>query len=372
MNQPPTTPSSATAICTSITAAGASFRPPELEALTLGFIPLIDAALLVAAREGGFFAAAGLDVSLSRENAWSTLRDKVAAGLLDGAHMLAPLPLAMSLGLSRAPCETLAPMVLGSQGNTLVLSNRYAEGMPPPDPQDPGANARRLRETLAEHLVHGSGTPPRLAMVYPWSCQHFQLRDWLGRGGIDPDSGVELVALPPPRMVDALRDGQIDGFCVGQPWGSLAEHHGVGRIVATGADLWPGHPEKVLGVTASWAKRYPGTLDALIRSLIATAAWLDEVPTATRQTRDWLALPPYLDRSIDHLDDLRLGLAPARQRLTEVLRPCPEAFVAIAEHLDQQLTARGRRLDADTLEDCYSPTAFDRVARPRTQGPEGE
>lgn len=110
-------------------ATQASTSAPELAGLTLGFVPLLDAALLIIAREGGFFSAQGLDVSLSRENAWSTLRDKVAAGLLDGAHMLAPMPLAMSLGLSRAPCETLAAMVLGRQGNTLVLSQRLANAL---------------------------------------------------------------------------------------------------------------------------------------------------------------------------------------------------------------------------------------------------
>ncbi|QEM82504.1 CmpA/NrtA family ABC transporter substrate-binding protein [Halomonas binhaiensis] len=329
-------------------------RPPEIDTLTLGFIPLIDAALLIIAREGGHFAAQGLDVNLSRENAWSTLRDKVAAGFLDGAHMLAPMPLAMSLGMSRAPCETLAPIVLGTHGNTLVLSNRYAEGMAPPDPNDPARNARALRDLLSDRLIHHRGTPPRLAMVYPYSWQHLQIRAWLERGGVDPDSDVELIALPPARMVDALHEGQIDGFCVGEPWGSLAEHHGIGRIVANGADLFPGHPEKVLGVTASWARRYPETLSALLRAIQAAADWLDSGEDAQQQTLQWLALPPYLDRHVSHLDKLPLGQAPTMQYLTR-LSPHPEAFAVMAAHMRPLAESRGNRLDPEVLARCYRP-----------------
>ncbi|GEN25102.1 hypothetical protein HCU01_30510 [Halomonas cupida] len=332
---------------------------PELSSLSLGFIPLLDAALLVVAREGGFFMAEGVDVSLSRENAWSTLRDKVAAGMLDGAHMLAPMPLAMSLGLARAPCETLAPVVLSRHGNTLVLSERYAEGMPSPGQTSPTDNAHRLRQYLDQRRQTGARVPARLAMVYPWSCQHLLLRQWLTLGDIDPQSGVELVALPPPRMVDALREGQIDGFCVGEPWGSLAQHRGLGRIVARGADLMPGHPEKVLGVTASWARRYPATLAALIRALRAAANWLNCEVDAPQRTLEWLALPPYLDHSIQHLDQQTLSSDIADLRLGDALRPNLPDFTTLAGQMQDLLGQQGRQIDSPTVEQCYSAVHFD-------------
>ncbi|MBY6029354.1 ABC transporter substrate-binding protein [Halomonas denitrificans] len=336
-------------------ATQASTSAPELAGLTLGFVPLLDAALLIIAREGGFFSAQGLDVSLSRENAWSTLRDKVAAGLLDGAHMLAPMPLAMSLGLSRAPCETLAAMVLGRQGNTLVLSQRLANALDVrSDLPRPQGSALALRDCLTRGLAK-----PRLAMVYPYSCQHLLLREWLSLGAIDSDSEVELVALPPPRMVDALREGEIDGFCVGEPWGSQAEFRQVGKVIASGADMMPGHPEKVLGVTASWARRYPHTLAALIRALRAAASWLDSAAGARRQALEWLSLPPYLDEAVAHLDELPVGCAPGYPLLSEGLRPQPSDFYGMAERLQPLLMARGRELDDVTLETCYSSVHHD-------------
>ncbi|APX92212.1 nitrate transporter NrtA [Halomonas sp. 1513] len=332
--------------------------PAELQRLQLGFIPLLDCVLLVVARERGLFADQGLEVTLSRQNAWSTLRDKVAAGLLDGAHMLAPMPLAMSLGLGRAPCDTLAPITLSRNGNAIVLSQALADACTADLGDDPAASAN----ALAGYLTAG-GERPRLGMVYPHSCQHYQLRHWLCLGGIDADRDVELVALPPPRMVDAMQQGKIDGFCVGEPWGSLAEHRQSGRIVASGAQLWPEQPEKVLGVTRSWANRYPATLTRLIHALIAASDWLAESPANRLQARDWLALPPYLDRSVGHLETLPIDAPPLRQRLCgrDMLRPDPAFTELLAEQIDQQLRDQGQQLDLATLGECYSAVHFDRA-----------
>ena len=331
---------------------------PELERIALGFVPLLDAALLIVAREQGCFAAHGLDVTLSRENAWSTLRDKVAAGLLDGAQMLAPMPLAMSLGLGRAPCDTLAPLLLSRNGNTLTLSTALSEACGAELGDDPAASALALGNWLRGP---GGGRRPRLAMVYPYSCQHYQLREWLTLGDIAPERDVDLVALPPPRMVEALRSGQIDGFCVGEPWGTLARHCGAGRLVATGAQLWPDHPEKVLGVTRSWAQLYPATLAALLRALVAASEWLAASPGNRRQALGWLALPPYLDRSVRHLEALELGTAPVLQRLygADILRPTPQGALHFAKPIARQLESENRRFEPSLLAACYSPVHFD-------------
>ncbi|MCC5884765.1 MAG: ABC transporter substrate-binding protein [Halomonas sp.] len=332
--------------------------PPERERLTLGFVPLLDATLLIVARERGCFAAEGLDVNLSRENAWTTLRDKVAAGLLDGAQMLAPMPLAMSLGLGRAPCDTLAPLLLSRNGNTVTLSTTLSEACGAELTDAPARSALALGEWLRGP---GSGKRPRLAMVYPYSCQHYQLREWLTLGDIAPERDVELVALPPPRMVEALRDGQIDGFCAGEPWGTLARHCGSGRLVATSAQLWPDHPEKVLGVTRSWAEHCPATLAAMMRALIAASEWLSASPDNRRQALEWLALPPYLDRSVRHLPTLELDAAPIRQRLygAGMLRPTPQDALHFAEPIARQLEQQGGRFDPGQLAACYSPVHFD-------------
>ncbi len=341
----------------------ATATSPELSRLTLGFVPLLDAALLVVAREGGFFSAQGLEVALSRENAWSTLRDKVAAGLLDGAQMLAPLPLAMSLGLGRAPCDTLAPLTLSRNGNALVLATALSEA----SGAELGETARGSAAALGRWRRSQEADPRlRLAMVYPFSCQHYQLRDWLRLGELDPVADVELVVLPPPRMVEALETGIIDGFCAGEPWGSLAAHRGLGRLVATGAQLWPDQPEKVLGVTRSWARRYPATLAALLRALQAAAAWLEASPEHRHRALGWLTLPPYLDRAVAHLDALPLDAAPIRQRLTSraTLRPDTAAAERLVAPLEEALAHHGRHLDPATLAECYSPAHFDAALHP--------
>lgn len=329
----------------------------ELDRLTLGFVPLLDCALLVVAREQGFFAAQGIEVTLSRQNAWSTLRDRVAAGLLDGAQMLAPLPLAMSLGLGRAPCDTLAPITLGRNGNAIVLADGLAEASGADHRQGPEHSAR----ALADYLSRQADRQLTLAMVYPHSCQHYQLRHWLSLGGLNPDRDVTLSVLPPSQTVEALEAGSIDGFCVGEPWGSLAESQQAGRIVATGAQLWGTPAEKVLGVTRSWANRYPATLSRLIHALWEASEWLASDPAHRRQALEWLALPPYLDRSISHLAHLPLDEPPICQQLygPGVLRPDVEAAGLFAEQMDQQMRDNGRHLDRATLDECYSPVHFD-------------
>ncbi|WP_148253663.1 CmpA/NrtA family ABC transporter substrate-binding protein [Aidingimonas lacisalsi] len=333
----------------------------ELDRLQLGFVPLLDCALPVVAREGGFFAEEGIEVTLLRQNAWATLRDKVAAGLLDGAHMLAPLPLAMSLGLGRAPCDMLAPMLLSRNGNTIVLSKALADASHATLTDDPTTSASALGDYLRHHPHEHR---PRLAMVYPYSCHHYQLSYWLDLGHISPDRHVELIAMPPPQVVDAMRDGTIDGFCVGEPWGSLAQAEGVGRLVATSAQLWPDHAEKVLGVTRSWARRYPTTLTRVMRALLRASEWLATDRQHADQALAWLALPPYLDRSVAHLSHFALDSPPIRQRLfgPDMLRPEPRAMEHIAEYIDQHMRHNGRQLDRDTVAECYSPVHFDRLA----------
>ena len=110
-------------------------------------------------------------------------------------------------------------------------------------------------------------------MVYPFSCHNYELRYWLAAAGIDPDRDVRLVVLPPPLLVDALREGQIDGYCVGEPWNSLAVESGVGVIAAVVSDIWPAAPEKMLGMRADYAERHPEAVRALVRTLDAASRW---------------------------------------------------------------------------------------------------
>ena len=236
-----------------------------LSNLRLGFIPLTDCAPLVVAKALGFFEEEGLDVELVREASWATIRDKVAVGALDGAHMLAPMALAATVGGEGA---ILAPLALNRNGSAVTVSTALAEAMGGGDPL-------ALAGIVAARRARGQG-PLTFAVVFPYSMHNYLLRDWLARGGIDPDRDVRLVVIPPPRMVERMRAGEVDGFCVGAPWNAVAEAEGVGTMLITASQFWPGGPDKVLGVPADFAVQRPDDLRACLRAVIRGAAWADD------------------------------------------------------------------------------------------------
>lgn len=247
--------------------------------LTLGFIPLTDCAPLVVAKSLGFFAEEGLEVTLSREASWATIRDKVAVGALDGAHMLAPMALAAGLGddgVVAAPM--LAPLALNLNGSAITVSTALADALRAIDPEGMAAEtvtARPLARLIEAR--RGQGAPPLIfAVVFPYSMHSYALRYWLAQAGVDPDHDVRLVVTPPPRVVAHLESGGIDGFCVGAPWNAVAVSEGVGEILIKASTFWPGGPDKVFGVTEAWAARRPDDLRAALRALIRASAWADE------------------------------------------------------------------------------------------------
>lgn len=242
--------------------------------LTLGLLPLADAAPLLVARDCGYFQHHGLDVNLSVEASWAGLRDKLAAGMLDAAQLLAPMPLAAQLGLDRVGVPIETALTLSRNGNAITVSNALHArlGAVAPEPRATGLALRRVIDDDQR-----AGRPRRvLAHVFPYSSHHYLLREWLLNADIDPDREVRLVVVPPPLVLPALRDGRIDGYCVGAPWGCAAEEAGIGRRLLATHTIRPGCAEKVLGVTRQWAARNPDTHLALIASLIDAGRWLEQ------------------------------------------------------------------------------------------------
>jgi nitrate/nitrite transport system substrate-binding protein len=277
----------------------------EQSELVLGFMPLTDAAPLVAAREKGFFARQGLKVDLSREASWASIRDKVALGILDGAQMLAPMPIAASLGLEPMTTPMLAPMTLARNGNGVTLSTALFAAMAAVAPGW-GEVLPRAAAPLAQVAARWRRRPV-LALVHPFSTHNYLLRCWLAAGGVDPERDVELIVLPPSQMVERLEAGDIDGYCAGEPWNQLAVRQGSGRLVASSLDLWPGATEKVLGVTAAWASSRRATLKALIRALAEAAAWADRTENRIELAR-LLARERYVGVSLEAIAYPLLGL----------------------------------------------------------------
>ncbi len=244
----------------------------------LSYVALTDAAPLLVADELGMFAAVGLRVSLSAESAWAALRDKLAFGALDAAHVLGPLPIALACGLGGVRRRLSLGAGLGSNGNHLVLSTALARALDAVAPAGvPGAaSAAPLSPGAFARLLRGRATPVRLAVVFPFSSHNYLLRHWLSLGGLDPDRDLRLVVVPPAQAVAALENGAVDGFVAGEPWGSHAALRGAGRVVLTSGDVWPGHPEKMLAFAEGWAERDRDRAVALTAAAIGAARWLDD------------------------------------------------------------------------------------------------
>lgn len=270
----------------------------ERTKIKVGFIPIIDCAPIVLAEELGAYERQGLEVEIRREVSWANVRDKLALGVLDASHILAPLPLALTLGIDSVSVPMINAMTLEVNGNGLTLSEKLWREMEEVAPDlvgdgKPPLDARAVAAVVAKRKA--AGAPPLvLASVFPYSVQNYMLRLWLSSGGLDPDRDVCLTVVPPPHTVAYLSGGVIDGYCVGEPWNKQSEALGIGRIALTGPDIWRGMPEKVLGTTEAWANRHPNTLLALVKALIEACLWLDE-PSNRAEAARILSSPRYLN-----------------------------------------------------------------------------
>ena len=274
----------------------------EKSRLTLGFIPLTDCAPLAIAAEKGFFKRHGLDVTLAREASWANIRDKVALNALDGAQMLAPMPIAATLGSCVVKQPTITAFSLGLNGNAITVSSSLYERMRQADPEAMATSpvtARALKKVIAENKQAGQ-SPLTFAMVFPVSNHNYQLRYWMASAGIDPDRDVRLIVIPPPYMAANLESGKIDGFCVGEPWNTRAVRMGTGRILISGYEIWNNSPEKVLGVKLSWAEKYPNTHRALIMALLEACAWIEQ-PENRQELIQLLASDLYINTPVEDI-----------------------------------------------------------------------
>ena len=268
----------------------------EKDQLTLGFIKLTDMAPLAIAKEKGFFAEEGLEVTLEAQSNWKVLLDRVLDGEIDGAHMLAGQPIASTIGYgTKGHLVTAFSMDLN--GNAITVSNAVWEAMKPAVAMDADKpvhpiSAAALKPVLEAYASEGK--PFNLGMVFPVSTHNYELRYWLAAGGVNPGfyqpgdvtgqvAGDVLISVtPPPQMPATLEAGTIDGYAVGEPWNQAAVAKGIGVPVITDADIWKNNPEKVFGVTAEFAEANPNTMLALTKALIRAGMWLDAENNANR------------------------------------------------------------------------------------------
>ena len=246
--------------------------------LRIGFMPLVDAAALIVAVDKGFAKAEGLEIELVREASWSNIRDKLAIGHFDAAHLLTPMTIASTLGLGHVKVPFVAPVSLATNGNAITLSPALFEELGQiagQELENPAISAQALGALVRRREAQGL-EPLTFGMTFPFSTHNYQLRYWMAEGGIDPDRDLRLVVLPPPFMTESLREGHVDGFCVGAPWSSVAVDAGLGVILHFGCEIFPRAPEKVLALRASSVETDPQLALALVRAIAAAAEFVED------------------------------------------------------------------------------------------------
>jgi ABC-type nitrate/sulfonate/bicarbonate transport system substrate-binding protein len=325
----------------------------KLRSLRIGYVSLLDAAPLLAARAMGFYAAEGLEVTLSREVGWATIRDKVLTGELDAAHAPAHMLWAARLGIGAPAFPACTGLILNLHGNAICLSNRLRVwGV-----HDAGSlRTEALRRRGERKLVFG--------VVYPFSSHNLHLRAWLRSAGLVPDRDVRIAIVPPAQMLPTLAAGAIDGFMAGEPWTSLAIAQGHGWCPAWSGALFPGHVEKALMVREDFAATAEHA--ALLRALISSGAWCDEphkrAELATLlSAQDCLRVPAEILRPAlcgpfnfgqghaEHIPDFHIFHAggaqvPTRERALSVQRDLAAAGL-ISQQLPAELPGRLFRED---------------------------
>jgi ABC-type nitrate/sulfonate/bicarbonate transport system substrate-binding protein len=285
--------------------------------LRIGFVPLVDAAPLVAAQERGYFAEEGISVILQRQLGWANVRDKLSFGQLDAAHSLLGMPLASHLGRDSFTEPLVALMGLGCGGNAITVRRQLHEmGV---------TSASDLARVMKEHPGMGR---PLVGHVFGSSMHHYLVRAWLDSGGINPDRDVKLCVIPPPQMSEHMRGGYLDLFCVGEPWNTLAEQEGAGVTLVATTDILPRHPEKVLAVSRRFADQVGGIgghlMTGLVRAVLRGCMWCAEALAADGggELAGMLSRPEYLAQPRQILErSLAIGRDFGASRVQKNARP---------------------------------------------------
>ena len=275
---------------TGVIAKIAAEKGIERSNLKLGFIKLTDIAPLVVAKEKGFFAEEGLNVTLEPQANWKVLLDGVTGGQLDSAHMLAGQVLASGAGFG-SKVKLITPFSLDLNGKGVTLSNRVYQAIAPSLPKGPDGkvihpiSASVLKPVIAAD--NAAGKPFKMAMVFPVSTHNYVLRYWLAAGGIKPGyylpgdtagttgAEVQLSVTPPPQMPATMEAGTINGYSVGEPWNQASVAKKIGVPIIVDPDIAGTTGDKVFGMTAEFAEKNPKTVQAMLRALIRASMWLD-------------------------------------------------------------------------------------------------
>jgi len=256
---------------------------PEKREVRVGFMPLTDCASVVVAAAEGFDIKHGIRIVLSRQTSWAAVRDQLANGSIDAAHMLYGMVYGLQLGIGGPRLDMNVLLTLNQNGQGISFANQMA------------AMGASDGESLARLVASSPAGAFSFAQTFPTGTHAMWLYYWLAAHGIHPLDDVRSIVVPPPQMIAACRAGIMHGFCVGEPWNQLGIDEGVSFSVASSQDVWPDHPEKVLGTTAAWTARHPNAARALSAALIDAGRWLDESDANRRRAAELIAGAAFVD-----------------------------------------------------------------------------
>jgi nitrate/nitrite transport system substrate-binding protein len=266
---------------------------PEKKEVKVGFIPLTDCASVVIASVMKFDEKYGIKIVPTKEASWASVRDKLVNGELDAAHVLYGLIYGVHLGLGGPKKDMAVLMGLNHNGQAITLANKFADkGV-----KDGAALKGFIDKNKGEYTF---------AQTFPTGTHAMWLYYWLATFGIDPFRDVKTIVVPPPQMVANMRVGNMDGFCVGEPWNNRAIADRIGFTVETTQGVWKDHPEKVLGTTSDWAAKHPNTARALIAAILEAGKYID-VMANRKKVAEVIADKSYVNCPIEVIDQRLAG-----------------------------------------------------------------
>ena len=267
---------------------------PEKTEVKIGFIPLTDCASVVMAAELGLDKKYGVKIIPSKEASWAGVRDKLVNGELDMSHVLYGLIYGVHLGTSGPKKDMAVLMNLNNNGQAITLSKALADK----GAVDGPSLAKFMAANKREYTFAGT---------FPTGTHAMWMHYWLAAAGINPVSEAKLITVPPPQMVANMRVGNMDGFCVGEPWNHRAIMDGIGITANTTQDIWKDHPEKVLGTTAEFTKKYPNTTRAVMMAVLEASKWIDAGLQNKMKMAEVVAQKSYINTSVDAINQRILG-----------------------------------------------------------------
>ena len=266
---------------------------PEKAEVKIGFIPLTDCASVVIASEMGFDKKYGLKITPSKEASWAAVRDKLVNGELDAAHVLYGLVYGVQLGLSGPKKDMAVLMSLNNNGQAITLSNQLKEkGV---------TDGATLKALIAKEKREYT-----FAQTFPTGTHAMWLYYWMAANGINPMTDVKSITVPPPQMVANMRVGNMDGFCVGEPWGARAIFDKIGFTAITTQEIWKDHPEKVLGTTLEFVQKYPRTARAMVMAILEASKYIDTMANRPKVAKI-IAAKSYVNTDVNVIEGRMKG-----------------------------------------------------------------